>query len=83
MAKELKDYSDYELYKELSSRDNVEVVMWLDEDIADALVEEDVKPTKANIQTAWDKIGKWLRESSIEHGWDVIFDAINDCDFID
>ena len=83
MAKELKDYSIDELYNELKSRDHVAVVMWVDEDIVEALSYEEVKQTDRNIQAVWDRLGGWLEDDSIERGWEILADAINDCYFKD
>ena len=83
MAKELKDYSIDELYNELKSRDHVAVVMWVDEDIVEALSYEEVKQTDRNIQAVWDKLSDWLEDDSIERGWEIIASAINECDFED
>ena len=83
MAKELKDYSIDELYNELKSRDHVAVVMWVDEDIVEALSYEEVKQTDRNIQAVWDRLGDWLEDDSIERGWEILADAINDCNFKD
>lgn len=81
MAKELEKYSAYELYKELVNRDHVEVVMWVDDDIISALKDEDVEPSKENIQRVWDKLGHWLRDDQTQEGWQVIYAAISECDF--
>ena len=83
MARELKDYSIDELYNELKSRDHVAVVMWVDEDIVEALSYEEVKQTDRNIQAVWDRLGGWLEDDSIERGWEILADAINDCYFKD
>lgn len=83
MAKELKDYSIDELYNELKSRDHVAVVMWVDEDIVEALSYEEVKQTEGNIQAVWDRLGDRLEDDSIERGWEILADAINDCYFKD
>ena len=83
MTKELKDYSIDELYNELKSRDHVAIVMWVDEDIVEALSYEEVKHTDRNIQAVWDRLGDWLEDDSIERGWEILADAINDCHFKD
>ena len=83
MAKDLKDYSIDELYNELKSRDHVAVVMWVDEDIVEALSYEEIKQTDRNIQAVWDRLGDCLEDDSIERGWEILADAINDCNFRD
>lgn len=76
MSKELKDYTVFELYKELCSRDHVEVVLWTDDDIAESLMANEIKVSEGNIQKIWDLLGHWLRDSSIQKGWDAIDEAV-------
>ena len=78
MAKELKDYTISELSRELHNRDHVEVIVWLDDDIVDALIDNEVRASEGNIQKAWDRLHRWLHEGSVERGWEIIADTIAD-----
>ena len=76
MAKELKDYTISELSRELRNRNHVAVIIWLDDDIKEALIDNEVKATEGNIQKVWDRMSHWLKDGSIERGWEIIADTI-------
>ena len=76
MNKNTKQFTDDEIIAEVWRRFGYRQCIWQDEDIAAALEKRGFEGSVENIERVWGWCGRWLHESAVQDGWEVIYQVI-------